>query len=236
VSTFYVPPEDSRVIGRLVTLFILDTVEEILYRLVDSLLCGRLLRRSGRSLPWCRGTTRCRFRAFRPRCEEMPVSGWSNGGEGYLPAAGGGEELPPGATGISAAPMFCLYSRRFRSKSGLFRYSSRALTRDTGACEHGEAVVNDAEGHQTDCLTYMFKVRHGHVDNVIQPPSCVEVFYDPVVLFAEGLVNPQRFLGIRLGHFKVVLCGGSVLAEFTKTPDERTKQIDDSFVDSLNQH
>jgi hypothetical protein len=82
----------------------------------------------------------------------------------------------------------------------------------------------------------MFEVGHGYVDNVIQSPGCVEVFYDPVVLFAEGLVDAQRFLRIRFGHLEVVFCGDSVLAEFTKRADERTEQVDDSFVDGLHQH
>lgn len=41
---------------------------------------------------------------------------------------------------------------------------------------------------------------------MIQPPSCIEILNDPIVLLAEGLVDGQRFLCIRLGHFEVVLC------------------------------
>lgn len=39
----------------------------------------------------------------------------------------------PGAAGISAAPIFCLYSNRFCSKFGSFKYSSSALTSEMGA-------------------------------------------------------------------------------------------------------
>jgi hypothetical protein len=82
----------------------------------------------------------------------------------------------------------------------------------------------------------MFEVWHGYIDNVIQPSSRIQILYDPVVLLAEGLVDTQCFLCIRLGHLKVMFCGHSVLAGFSRKAEERTKQVDDSFVDSLNQH
>lgn len=50
----------------------------------------------------------------------------------------------------------------------------------------------------------MFEVWDRHIDNVIQPPSRIQVLYDPVVLLAERLVDAQRFLCIRLGHLEVM--------------------------------
>ena len=45
-------------------------------------------------------------------------------------------DSPPFLAGFCEASLFALYSIRFCSKWGSFRYSSKEPTRDTGACFH----------------------------------------------------------------------------------------------------
>ena len=106
--------------------------------------------------------------------------------------------------------MFCLYSSLFCSKLGSCRYSSNALTRETGACFAESIMFNQpltsmiSPIRTPDDETHVFEVGHGNVEHVLQPPCGIQVVDHLVVLLDKRLVDGQGFLCVRLDHLKVV--------------------------------
>ena len=106
--------------------------------------------------------------------------------------------------------MFCLYSSLFCSKFGSCRYSSNALTRETGACFTESVMFTQPLTPMTfsvmnsDDKTHVFEVGHGNVEHVLQPPCGIQVVDHLVVLLDKRLVDRQRFLSVRLDHLKVM--------------------------------
>lgn len=135
--------------------------------------------------------------------------------------------------GTSAAPIFCLYSNLFCSKSGSCRYSSNARTNETEACSNTPHKISFSDDTRRTSSrkpyqvrpetpkadTHVLEVRNRDIQNVLQPPRRIEVIDHLVVLLDKRLVDRQRFLSVRLDHLKVMFytCPAKMKASMTFT-------------------
>ena len=72
-------------------------------------------------------------------------------------------DFPPFFPPLSATSLLALYSILFCSKWGSFKYSSKELTRDTGAYFNGSEI----ELHQREGRSDVFEVRNRHIKKVL---------------------------------------------------------------------